>query len=185
MARELDGLHGHAFLHTAIAGEGDDVVVENGVRTGVVFRRGHLLRNGIADGIRDALAERSRGGLDPGGLVKLRVTGRTRAERAEFFDLLDIETGVTREVQPAVKEHRAVTRTEDETVAVEPLRLRGIVTQGVAEENRADLGTAQAQATATGSRGLNGVHGEAPGLGGRLREGSSIQCHRILGSEKG
>ena len=88
MAGEGDGLHGHALLHTAVARERDDVVVENGVRGGVVFRGGHFLGNGVADGVGDALTERAGGSLDAGGFVKLRMTRRVRAEDAELFHLL-------------------------------------------------------------------------------------------------
>ena len=82
---ECDGLHGHAFLHAAIARKRDDVVVENLVRRGVVFRRRHLLRNGVTDGIRDALAERPGRGFDAEGFVKFGMARRVAPSARNFF----------------------------------------------------------------------------------------------------
>ena len=58
---EGDGFAGDPFLETAVTGERDDVVVDDGVLSGVVFGRGHFAAEGITDGIADALTERAGG----------------------------------------------------------------------------------------------------------------------------
>ena len=60
---KLERLHRHAFLHAAVAGEADDVMIEDRVLLGVEARLGHLGRDGHADGVGDALPERARRGL--------------------------------------------------------------------------------------------------------------------------
>ena len=90
---------------------------------------------------------------------------------------------VAAQVQPAVKEHRAMARGEDEAVAVQPARLVGIVHEGVAVEHGADLGAAQRQAEVAGGTLVDGVNGEAAGLVGGLGENLSLEFHGKSGDE--
>ncbi len=89
MPGELDRFHSHAFLHAAIARERDDVVVKNLVRIGIERRRRHFLRDGVADRVRHALPERSRGGFHAQRFMKFRMPRRARVFHAEIRDLLD------------------------------------------------------------------------------------------------
>ena len=73
------------------------------------------------------------------------MPGCARVELPKRFDLLQRQI-VTAEVQPAVKEHRAVTGREDETVAIQPTRIRRIVHKHPALERRADFRGPQRQA---------------------------------------
>ena len=118
VASEGDGLHGDAFLHAAVAGEDDDMVIENGVVWGVELGGGHFLGNGVSDGVGDALAEGASGGFDASGFVEFGVAWGAGAEGAEFLDLVVVNRGVAGEVEPGVKEHGAVTGAEDEAIAV-------------------------------------------------------------------
>ena len=70
VARELDGLHPYALLHAAVARETHDVMIEDDVVFRVEPRLCHLGRDGHADGVADALAERSGGRLDAAGRVR-------------------------------------------------------------------------------------------------------------------
>ena len=65
-----------AFLQAAVAGEADDVVVEDLVLGGVEPRRRHLRRHRDADRIAHALAERAGRAFHAGRLEKLRMPGR-------------------------------------------------------------------------------------------------------------
>ena len=69
-----------AFLQAAVAGEADDVVVENLVHSRVEARRGHLLRDRDTDRVGDALPERTGGAFDAVGFVRLRMPRRLRAQ---------------------------------------------------------------------------------------------------------
>jgi len=144
VAGKFRGLMRDALLHAAIAGQADNVIVKN-----CVFRRvepggGHLLRDGEADRIRDALAERSCGGLDARGVAKLRVARRPALKLAEVLHRIqrEIKPG---EMQPGVEEHAAVASGEDEAVAIEPARLVGIQVKRVAEEHRSDFRATEGQ----------------------------------------
>ena len=55
-----------------------------------------------------------------------------------FLDLLEGEV-VARQVQPGVEEHGAVAAREDESIAVEPLRILRVVLEDVGVEDGANL----------------------------------------------
>jgi hypothetical protein len=59
---------------------------------------------------------------------------------------------------------------QDEAIAIEPIRVSGIVAQRVPEENGADLGAAEREAEVSALAGVHGVEREAPSDGGGLRE---------------
>jgi len=112
-------------LEAAVSGEGDDVVVEEGVVGGIVASRSTLSGDGVTDGICDTLTERSRGGFDPFSFVKLGVAGSFTVENAEVLHFVEGEI-VTGKVKPGVDEHGSVSGGEDEAVAVEPFRSGGV-----------------------------------------------------------
>ena len=165
MAGERAGFHRHAFLKAAITCERDDMVVENAVRGCVEAGLAHFGGDGEADGIRYALAERARGGLDAGGFVKLRMAGSDAAELAEIFDFFQGHA-VSREVEPAVEEHAAVACGEDEAVAVQPAGRIGIEAHQGSEENGPDVRRAKREAEVAGFAFRNGVHGQSTGVAG-------------------
>ena len=172
VARQRRGFGRDALLHAPVAGQAPDRLVED-ARAGVVEpRRQHLGRDCLPDRVADALAERARGRLDAGGVMKLRVPRRLRFPLAKVPDVVERER-IAREVQPAVEKHAAVPRREDEAVATEPLRIAGVVAKEVAVEDGADLGVTQRQSDVSGSGGADGVHRESAGNrggGGKLLE---------------
>ena len=173
---EGDRLHGDALLHAAVAGEADDVVIKDRVRRGVEARRGHLAGDSHADGVADALAQRAGGALDAGSFAELGVTRGDAVQHAELFHLVERD-GVAAEVEPRVKKHAAVAGGEDEAVTVEPARALGVVDEGVAEKDGADLGGAERETEVTGGAGVDGVDGEAAGLVGGLGQEVGLQGH--------
>ena len=95
-----------------IRDNGEAVAVEGGGHVG--------LRQGEADRIRDALAERPRRHLDARGHVVLRVSRSLRADLAELLEVGERDV-VPCEVEHAIEESTAVSVGEDESVAVRPL----------------------------------------------------------------
>src|SRR5258706_6174747 len=82
----------------------------------------HPLRERHAHAVREALTQRSRGGLDAGRVAVLRMPGRARAPLAEALEILHGEIE-TEEMEERVEEHRGVARGVNEAVPVLPLRI--------------------------------------------------------------
>ena len=136
MAGERARFRRDAFLQATIAGETDDVLIENHVLRRVESRGGHLRRHGHADGVRHPLAERAGGAFHAGRFEELRVARRLAVQLAEALDLLHRKV-VAAQVQPGVKKHAAVAGREDEVIAADPARLVRVVLEGVAVKHRA------------------------------------------------
>lgn len=92
---------------------------------------------------------------------------------AEGRDIL-LGYRVAGEVQPTVKEHRAVSRREDETVTVEPTRSIRIEIQGLSKQDGTDFGAPERETQMAGVAGVDSVHGKATGF-----IGSSCKCFGI------
>jgi hypothetical protein len=149
-------LGGHALHDVAVARERVGAVVN---QVGSEARGQQPFRERHPDRVAQSLAQRSGRGLHSRRVSDLRVTGRDRAELAEPSDLVHRER-VAREVQQRVEQHRAVAGREHEAVAVEPVRILGIVLQELAEEDDADLGAAERQPDVSDPRRAHGVDGE-------------------------
>jgi hypothetical protein len=105
------------------------------------------------------------------------MSWRVRTHGAKFFHLIEGDERKTRKMQPAVKEHRAMPRAEDEAITIQPARFLGIETECVAEQHCADFSAAERQAKVAGRAGMNGVHGEASGFVGGTGESGEIKWH--------
>ena len=108
MARKGDGLHRDAFLHATVAGQADDMVVKNGVLSGIETGRCHLPGERHTHGIPDPLPQRTGRALYAGSFVKLRMTGSCAMQRPEPLHLLQWQI-IAAQVQPTVKKHRTMT----------------------------------------------------------------------------
>jgi hypothetical protein len=108
-----------AFHQAAVAGEHVGLVVDQPVAEA---RCQVALGNRHADGVGDALTQRTGGGFDAGGVAVFRVTCGARTDLAEVLQLLDGHVLVAEQVQQRVKQHGAVTGRQDEPVAVRPVR---------------------------------------------------------------
>ncbi len=176
---ERRGLHGHAFLHAAVAREADDVVVEDLMFRRVEARRGHLAGDGHAHRVGDALPQRTRGALHARGLAEFGMSRREAVQAAELHHVIDGD-GVAAQVQPGVEEHAAMPGRENEAVAVRPARALGIVNQGVAEQHGADFSGAQRQAEMTRGARMHGVDGKSTGLIGGFGKKEGLKRHIIV-----
>ncbi len=89
-----------------------------------------------------------------------KIKGRGLSRRGDEH-LVDVESWKTRQMQPAIQEHGAVARAEDEPVAVDPRGLIGIEDHGVAVQHRAELSASERQSKVAAGALVNGVHGQA------------------------
>ena len=171
VGREGHGFVGDPLLEAAVAAEHEHVVVHDGVVRRVEARRRHLLRHRQAHRVGNAGAERASGGLNArGGVLRVRelwVAGGGRVPLAEVGHLVHGDV-VAADVQPRVKEHRAVARGKHEAIAVQPGRFLRVVGHRLAPEHGTDFGGAQREAQVARLGSGDGVHGQAAGLVGRL-----------------
>ena len=157
VAGERDRFLADAFHEAAVTDEGIGVVLDE---VGAELVAQLALGDRHADGIGDALAERTRGRLDAGGVAIFRVAGGAGAELAEILDLVDRDVLVARQVEQRVEEHRAVAGRQDEAVAVRPGRRLRVEGQEAGEKNRCDVCCAHGQAGVTRVRLFHGIHGK-------------------------
>ena len=135
-ARQRRRLGGHALLHTAVAANGVDVVVEGafalggtGIEKPMRTARGH--RHAYRSG--DSLAERAGGDFYALGVPVLgmaRGGGAFRTKRGEIVHL----QAVAGEEQLNVLRERGMPGREHETVAAKPLIISRVVAQDLLVE---------------------------------------------------
>jgi hypothetical protein len=92
----------------------------------VESRRQVGLGHGHADGVGQALSQRTGCGLHARRAVRLRVARRPAAPLAKLLDIFQGEI-VAAEVQQAIEEHGTVAGGKNEAVAIGPGRVRRIV----------------------------------------------------------
>ena len=111
--------------------------------------------------------------------MKLRMPRGDGMKLTEVFNLLQGQIKA-RKMQPAVKEHRTMTGTQNEAVAIQPLWVRRIKVQSVAKKHRPNLGSAQWQAQVAGVALMDGIHGKTTGLIGCFGEDFFVHAERGL-----
>ena len=79
-----------------------------------------------ADGVGEALPQRSGGDFDAGRVAALGVAGREAAPLPELLDVVQRQV-VTGQVQQRVQQHRAMAGGEHEAVAVGPAGIARVV----------------------------------------------------------
>ncbi|CAI1174446.1 Uncharacterised protein [Serratia rubidaea] len=156
---------GDAFHHAAVAHKDVGVVVDDVMARTVELGGQGAFGDGEADGVGDALTERTGGGLDAGGVAVLRVARGFGVQLTEVFQLAHRQV-VAGEMQEAVNQHGAMAVGEDEAVAVGPVRVGGVVAEVVAPQDFGDIGHTHRGARVTGFCFLYGIHAEgADGVG--------------------
>jgi len=133
MAGQRARLRADALLHVAVGGDAERVMVDQVAQTRVQhpFAEREPNRRG------DALTERPGGRLDPGREAPLRVTGRSRSELSKAAEVVEGQP-VPGEVQQRVEQHRCVSGTQHEAVAVGPVRLLGRMAHDPRKQHVAD-----------------------------------------------
>ncbi len=184
MPGERGRLVGDAFHQVAVAREHERSVVHDLVPGPVEARRQVPLGDRHPDGVAEALAERTRRGLDTGRVAVLGVPGRLAAKLPEQLELVERQV-VAREVQQAVEQRRAVAGGEHEAVAVGPVRARRAVPHRPQEQRVADRRGAEREARVARVGLLHGVDRErADRVDGKLVEIGTAVGHatpRLLG----
>ena len=155
MTCERDRLLADAFHQAAVPAHDIGVMVHQvAAEAG-----GHAaLRQGHADRVGKALAERAGGGLDPGSEAVLRMARGAAAELAEVADFFDVDVRITGEIEQRIEQHRAVTVRQHEAVPVGPVGARGIELEEAAEEHGRDVGKTQWHAGMAGAGLLHRIH---------------------------
>ncbi len=147
-----DALHEVAVTHDRIREMIDDLE-SRAVVTGSEARLGDRHAHAVAE----SLPERSGRDLDAGCETALRVTGRDASPLAELPDLLERNV-VAGHVEQAVEQHRSVSRRQDETIAVGPAGVGGIVLQEMRPQDVRHRRCAHRQARVAAIGVLHRVH---------------------------
>ena len=139
-------LTGDALLMAAVTHDHVGVVIDQGVAGLVEVGRQVRLGDRQAHGVGDALAQGASGDLNAGGFEGFGVAWGLGAPLAELLEILHRHRVVAGEVQQGVEQHAAVAGREHEAVAVEPLRILGVVPQHLVPQGVGHGGGAHRQA---------------------------------------
>ena len=120
------GLVRNALFQAAVTVNDVDIVIEEVVTFFVELGGQVLLGNGHAHAVAEALAQGTGGHFDTEVQIELGVTGGLRAPLTELLEIVEAEV-VAAEVEHAVDEHAAVARGQDETIAIEPAGIGGVM----------------------------------------------------------
>ena len=88
------------------------------------------------------------------------MAGRAAAELAKALQLIDRHLGIARQIEQRIKQHRAMTGREHETVAVGPLGMGGIEFEKALEQHRRRDRHAHGHPGMPRRRLLHGIHGQ-------------------------
>ena len=150
---------GNAFHHAAVAEEHVGVVVDDVVAFTVELRAQHLLGDGEADGVGDALAERAGGGLDTRGVTVFRVARGTTVQLAELLEVFDAEV-VTGQVQQRIDQHRTMAVGQHEAVTIGEVRVARVVLEVVAPQHFGDVRHTHGGTGVAAVGFLHGIHAQ-------------------------
>ena len=163
MAGQRNRLVADAFHQAAVAGDDVGVVVDDVVAEPRVQQ---TLRQRHADGVGEALAERTGRRLDAGGVPVLGMAGRLGAELAEALQLIHFHARIAGEIEQRIEQHRAVAGRQHEAVAVRPVGIGGVEAHRLAEQHSGDIRHAHRHAGVAGLGRLHRIHGKgADGVG--------------------
>src|SRR6266852_6466184 len=139
MSREGSGLRRYSFHEVAVSADRVGVEVEN-FKTGAIEIFGQpFAGDGHPHAISCPLPQRPGGGFHPGSDVRLRMPGGVAADLPEVLDLLHRDSGIVcnfylsidrappGKVSRGVKKHRGMPCGQDETVAIWPGGIHGVV----------------------------------------------------------
>jgi len=127
-------------LHQAsVADEGERPMVDDRMVRPVEFVGQQPFRQRHADGVGKTLSEGTGCGLHTRRHPDLGMTGRSRTELTEPFQLLDRQV-IAGEIQKRVEQHRPVAIRQNKTVAIRPSRIRWVVTKILPPQYLGDIG---------------------------------------------
>ena len=154
MPGQARGLVADALHQVAVGRDDPGAVVHQAL---AVARRHHALGERHADRGGQALAERSRGGLDRRVLAVLGMPGGGAVELAEAFQHVHFHAGVPGEVQQRIEQHGAVPGRQHEAVAVRPTRIDGVEAQQLGPQRSGNVRHAHRHTRMTGAGRLHRI----------------------------
>lgn len=86
-------------------------------------------------------------------------------------------------MKPAVEEHAPVTGGQDEAIPIDPLGIGWISLKILAEQDGADLCSAEREPEVSRTACVNGIDGQAPGLVSRLLKNFLVLHSRRIGKK--
>ena len=169
VAQPLGGAEGgrlaaDALLDVAVGGQAVDVVVEGRLaRRGVGVEQAALAtrRHRHADGVGDALTQRSGGDLHALGVAVLGVAGGLRAPGPQRLEVVELQPEAA-EVELDVQGQAGVSAGQHEPVPARPVRVARVVPHHLLEQQVGHRGQAHRGAGVAVADLLHGVGGEHP-----------------------
>ena len=161
MSGEREGFVADPFHQVAIPADRVRVMVQQFHVRGVESRGKHPLRECHAHGITASLAERAGRCFHAGRVTGFRVSGGLAVPLPEGLQLGQGKI-VAGKMKKAVQKHGPVTRGENETVPIRPLRAGGTMNKVFQEQYRRNVGHPHGHAGMAGTRLLHPVHRQAP-----------------------
>ena len=155
------GFMGDTFHHATVTHKHIGVVVDDVMAGAIELVGQQLFRERHADGVADALAKRTGGGLDAWGVAIFRMSRGLGVQLAELLDILHAEL-VAGQVQQGIQEHGAMAVGQHETVAVRPLGVGRIVAQIMIPQHFGNFRHAHGGPRMAGFGFFNSVHGKRP-----------------------
>src|SRR5512141_489101 len=107
----------------------------------------------------EALSERACRGFDTRSVAVFGVAGRSALPLTKLLDIVEREI-VSREIKHAVQQHRRVSSRQNETIAVNPGGIPGVVPQMPGPEHVCERGERHRCAWMAGVCFLHGIHRE-------------------------
>ena len=158
VTREGRGLVADSFHHAPVACDDPSVVRH---RILAVDRPQVRLGDGHSHRVRESLAQRPRGDLDPRRVPDLGMPRCCRTPLPEALDVVELQTRPGEE-QHRVLEDRRVTPGEDEPVTVGPCRVGRVETHHPRVEDVRERGERHCRPLVAALRRERSIHGEPP-----------------------
>ena len=152
MSGQRNRLVAKAFHQAAVAGDHIGIVIDEIVAEARIQQP---LGQRHADRRRNALPQRSGGGLDARRMAVFGMTGCLRSPLPECPEFVRCHALVARQVQQRIQQHRAMAGGQHETVAVRPRRIGGIEFEKARKQHGSDVGHAHRHARMTRLRLLD------------------------------
>ena len=166
MARQRNRFLRNAFHQIAVGGQHigimiDQILTETGIE--------HPLGQSHADRGGNALSQWTGGHFDARRVAMLGMAGGFGAHLAEVFEFIKGQALDACQIEQRIKQHRAMSGRQDETVTIQPLRSSGIKGQKTGKQHGRHIGSAHRQARMSGFGFFHAIHGKrTDGIGHQL-----------------